>query len=82
MIDAWQARAFCDDNLAGLSSCHSDGLPCRSIGTTASGAAMQWRAGGPDGDHNEKVDSFTLALLYLTTFKDKLQRADLVRSLT
>src|SRR4051794_2181542 len=65
MIEVWQSERSATIIRLDFLFAHSDGLPCRSIGTLPGGAAMQHRAGGRDGDQHEESGRD------LTTFKDK-----------
>jgi hypothetical protein len=76
MIEVWQPERSTTIIRLDFLFAHSDGLPCRSLwdyGRSRYEASTHPR--GATQEHimainNEKVDEITLALLYLTTFKD------------
>jgi Domain of unknown function (DUF6429) len=72
MIKVWQSERSATIIRLDFLFAHGDGLPCRAIGSTADRAndASTAQEDSMEID-KEKVDEITLALLYLTTFKDK-----------
>jgi Domain of unknown function (DUF6429) len=72
MIEVWPPERSATIIRLDFLFAHSDGLPYRGIGTMTEGMtdATSANEDGMEID-KEKVDEFTLALLYLTTFKDK-----------
>jgi hypothetical protein len=72
MIEVWQPKRSATIIRLNFLFAHSDGLPCRSIGTTAYPPVGATTALEDVMEiDKEKVDEITLALLYLTTFKDR-----------
>jgi hypothetical protein len=83
MIEVWQSERSATIIRLGPVLAHSNALPCRSLwdyarprydASTDAQAATESIASAQEhimAINNEKVDEMTLALLYLTTFKDK-----------
>lgn len=72
MIEVWQPERSATIIWLNFLFAHSDGLPCRAIGTTAYRGEDAYTAQEDVMEiDKEKLDEITLALLYLTTFKDK-----------
>jgi hypothetical protein len=72
MVEVWQPK--CSATIIRLNRlfAHGDGLPCRSLGTTAYthiGATTEVE--DVMEIDKDKVDEITLALLYLTTCEDR-----------